>query len=156
VCGTANHHRSNITLLTNLCEKTREDAFELLLQHAAEHGANAVIGMRYDATEVMQRVTEVLVGHGRPIDVVPVFLPLRRTRTFPTAILSDVNCAPANSSMPVSAWLAATSVLSPMKDRIQPRRRTGPQTDGSAVFERLAARRWRLPGEQFFVHLQIL
>jgi len=50
----------NITILTNLCEKTREDAFELLLQHAAEHGANAVIGMRYDATEVMQGVTEVL------------------------------------------------------------------------------------------------
>jgi len=50
----------NITLLTNLCERTREDAFELLLQHAGEHGANAVIGMRYDATEVMQGVTEVL------------------------------------------------------------------------------------------------
>src|ERR1700732_1563995 len=50
----------NITILTNLCEKTREDAFELLLQHAGEHGANAVIGMRYDATEVMQGVTEVL------------------------------------------------------------------------------------------------
>jgi uncharacterized protein YbjQ (UPF0145 family) len=50
----------NITILTDLCEKTREDAFELLLQHAAEHGANAVIGMRYDATEVMQGVTEVL------------------------------------------------------------------------------------------------
>jgi len=50
----------NITILTNLCEKTREDAFELLLQHAAEHGGNAVIGMRYDATEVMQGVTEVL------------------------------------------------------------------------------------------------
>ncbi len=50
----------NITILTNLCEKTREDAFELLLQHAAEHGANAVVGMRYDATEVMQGVTEVL------------------------------------------------------------------------------------------------
>jgi len=50
----------NITILTNLCEKTREDAFELLLQHAAEHGANAVIGLRYDATEVMQGVTEVL------------------------------------------------------------------------------------------------
>jgi len=50
----------NITILTNLCEKTREDAYELLLQHAGEHGANAVIGMRYDATEVMQGVTEVL------------------------------------------------------------------------------------------------
>jgi uncharacterized protein YbjQ (UPF0145 family) len=50
----------NITLLTNLCEKTREHAFDLMLQHAAELGANAVIGMRYDATEVMQGVTEVL------------------------------------------------------------------------------------------------
>ncbi len=50
----------NITLLTNLCEKTREHAFELMLQHAAELGANAVIGMRYDATEVMQGVPEVL------------------------------------------------------------------------------------------------
>ena len=50
----------NITLLTNLCERTREDAFELMLQHAGEHGANAVVSMRYDATEVMQGVTEVL------------------------------------------------------------------------------------------------
>ncbi len=50
----------NITLLTNLCEKTREHAFELMLQHAADLGANAVIGMRYDATEIMQGVTEVL------------------------------------------------------------------------------------------------
>jgi len=50
----------NITLLTELCEKTREEAYELMLQHAAEHGANAVVGMRYDATEIMQGVTEVL------------------------------------------------------------------------------------------------
>ena len=50
----------NITLLTNLCEQTREHAFDLMLTHAAEFGANAVIGMRYDATEVMQGVTEVL------------------------------------------------------------------------------------------------
>ena len=50
----------NITLYTQLCEKTREDAYELLLQHAAEHGANAIIAMRYDATEVMQGVSEVL------------------------------------------------------------------------------------------------
>jgi uncharacterized protein YbjQ (UPF0145 family) len=58
----------NITILTNLCEKTREDAFELLLQHAGEHGANAVIGMRYDATEVMQGVTEVL-AYGTAVQV---------------------------------------------------------------------------------------
>jgi len=54
--------------ITILCEKTREDAFELLLQHAAEHGANAVISMRYDATEVMQGVTEVL-AYGTPVQV---------------------------------------------------------------------------------------
>jgi uncharacterized protein YbjQ (UPF0145 family) len=50
----------NITLLTELCEKTREEAYELMMQHAAEHGANAVIAMRYDANEIMQGVTEVL------------------------------------------------------------------------------------------------
>jgi uncharacterized protein YbjQ (UPF0145 family) len=50
----------NITLLTELCENTREEAYELMLQHAAEHGANAVVAMRYDATEIMQGVTEVL------------------------------------------------------------------------------------------------
>jgi uncharacterized protein YbjQ (UPF0145 family) len=58
----------NITVLTNLCEKTREDAFELMLQHAAQHGANAVVGMRYDATEVMQGVTEVL-AYGTAVQV---------------------------------------------------------------------------------------
>ena len=50
----------NITLYTQLCEKTREDAYELMMQHAAEHGANAVIAIRYDANEIMQGVTEVL------------------------------------------------------------------------------------------------
>ncbi len=50
----------NITLLTELCERTRQDAFALMIQHAAELGANAVVGVRYDATEVMQGVTEVL------------------------------------------------------------------------------------------------
>jgi uncharacterized protein YbjQ (UPF0145 family) len=50
----------NITLLTELCEKTRNDAFEIMLAHAAERGANAVVGARYDATEVMSGVTEVL------------------------------------------------------------------------------------------------
>jgi uncharacterized protein YbjQ (UPF0145 family) len=50
----------NITLLTELCENTREEAYELMLQHAAEHGANAIVAMRYDATEIMQGVTEVL------------------------------------------------------------------------------------------------
>ena len=50
----------NITILTELCEKTRAEAFHLMLQHARALGANAVIGVRYDATEVMQGVTEVL------------------------------------------------------------------------------------------------
>jgi uncharacterized protein YbjQ (UPF0145 family) len=50
----------NITILTELCEKTREEAFELMLEHAQQLGANAVVGIRYDATEVMQGVTEVL------------------------------------------------------------------------------------------------
>jgi uncharacterized protein YbjQ (UPF0145 family) len=58
----------NITVLTDLCEKTREEAFELLLQHAAQHGANAVVAMRYDATEVMQGVTEVL-AYGTAVQV---------------------------------------------------------------------------------------
>jgi uncharacterized protein YbjQ (UPF0145 family) len=50
----------NITLLSELCEKTRNEAFTLMLEHAAALGANAVVGVRYDATEVMQGVTEVL------------------------------------------------------------------------------------------------
>lgn len=50
----------NITLFTELCEKTRDEAFEMMLRHAREMGANAVVGVRYDATEVMQGVTEVL------------------------------------------------------------------------------------------------
>lgn len=58
----------NITIFTSLCEKTREDAYELMLQHAGEHGANAVISMRYDATEVMQGVTEVL-AYGTAVQV---------------------------------------------------------------------------------------
>jgi uncharacterized protein YbjQ (UPF0145 family) len=50
----------NITLYTELCEKARADAFELMLAHAAEHGANAVVCARYDANEVAAGVTEVL------------------------------------------------------------------------------------------------
>jgi len=50
----------DITLFSNLCEETRQHAFDRMVEHAAEMGANAVIGMRYDATEVMQGVTEVL------------------------------------------------------------------------------------------------
>ena len=50
----------NITLYTQMCEKAREDAFRLLLEHAAQSGANALIGVRYDANEVTSGVTEVL------------------------------------------------------------------------------------------------
>lgn len=50
----------NISLFTDMCEQTREEALELMMQHAAEHGANAVVGVRYDANELMQGVTEVL------------------------------------------------------------------------------------------------
>jgi uncharacterized protein YbjQ (UPF0145 family) len=50
----------NITLWSELCERTREEAFELMTRHAAEVGANAVVAMRYDATEIAAGVTEVL------------------------------------------------------------------------------------------------
>jgi uncharacterized protein YbjQ (UPF0145 family) len=50
----------NISLYTNLCERARSDAFDLMLRHAEQLGANAVIGIRYDATEIMAGVTEVL------------------------------------------------------------------------------------------------
>ena len=50
----------NISLFTELCEKTREEAFQLMLAHAVQVGANAVVGVRYDATELMNGVTEVL------------------------------------------------------------------------------------------------
>jgi uncharacterized protein YbjQ (UPF0145 family) len=50
----------NISLFTDLCEKTRAEAFEMMVGHAEELGANAVVGIRYDATELMQGVSEVL------------------------------------------------------------------------------------------------
>lgn len=61
----------NISLFSSLCEKTRAEAFELMLSHARELGANAVIGVRYDATEVMSGVTEVLC-YGTAVFVAPV------------------------------------------------------------------------------------
>ncbi len=60
----------NISLFTELCERTREEAFQLMLEHAMQHGANAVIGVRYDATEVMGGVTEVLC-YGTAVVVEP-------------------------------------------------------------------------------------
>jgi uncharacterized protein YbjQ (UPF0145 family) len=58
----------DITLFTDLCEKARRDAFALMLEHASEVGANAVIGARYDANEVMDGVTEVL-AYGTAVTV---------------------------------------------------------------------------------------
>jgi uncharacterized protein YbjQ (UPF0145 family) len=64
----------NITLFSELCEKTREDAFETMLAHAWDLGANAVIGIRYDATELMNGVTEVLC-YGTAVVVEPANIP---------------------------------------------------------------------------------
>ena len=58
----------NITLFEDMCEKTREQALDLMLEHAGQHGADAVIGVRYDATEVMQGVTEV-IAYGTAVQV---------------------------------------------------------------------------------------
>lgn len=60
----------DITLFTKLCEETRAHAFERMAQHAAEVGANGIVGVRYDATEVMQGVTEVLC-YGTAVVVEP-------------------------------------------------------------------------------------
>jgi len=61
----------NISLFTQLCEKTRMEAFQMMVAHAGELGANAVIGVRYDATEVMSGVTEVLC-YGTAVIVEPL------------------------------------------------------------------------------------
>ena len=60
----------NITVWTKLCEQTRSDAFEIMIQHATEIGANAIIGARYDTTELSQGVTEVLC-YGTAVVVEP-------------------------------------------------------------------------------------
>ena len=61
----------NITILTDLCEKTRQDALNQMMDHARALGANGIIGLRYDATEIMQGVTEVLC-YGTAVMVEPV------------------------------------------------------------------------------------
>jgi len=61
----------NITVWTTLCEQTRNDAFDIMIQHATEIGANAIIGARYDTTELAQGVTEVL-AYGTAVIVEPV------------------------------------------------------------------------------------
>jgi uncharacterized protein YbjQ (UPF0145 family) len=60
----------NITVWTKLCEQTRADAFDIMIQHATEIGANAIIGARYDTTELSQGVTEVL-AYGTAVIVEP-------------------------------------------------------------------------------------
>ena len=60
----------NITLFSELCERTRAEAFEMMVEHAEAAGANAIIGIRYDATELMQGVTEVLC-YGTAVVVEP-------------------------------------------------------------------------------------
>ncbi len=61
----------NITVWTRLCEQTRADAFDIMIQHATEIGANAIVGARYDATEVSTGVTEVL-AYGTAVIVQPL------------------------------------------------------------------------------------
>jgi uncharacterized protein YbjQ (UPF0145 family) len=60
----------NITLYTQLCERARSEAYELMIQHAEQLGANALIGVRYDATEIASGVSEVLC-YGTAVQVVP-------------------------------------------------------------------------------------
>jgi uncharacterized protein YbjQ (UPF0145 family) len=60
----------NISIYTELAEKSRRDAYELMIQHAAQLGANAIVGMRYDATEMQAGVTEVL-AYGTAVYVTP-------------------------------------------------------------------------------------
>ncbi len=60
----------NITIYTGLCERARADTYQLMCEHAQQHGANAVIGMRYDATELMAGLTEVLC-YGTAVTVEP-------------------------------------------------------------------------------------
>ena len=80
----------NISLFTSLCEKTRAEAFDLMVRHAEELGANAVVGVRYDATEIMNGVTEVLC-YGTAVVVIRAEGPSR-----------GANCAPSGGSEPAS------------------------------------------------------
>ena len=60
----------NITIWTRMCEETRRDAFDIMIQHASEIGANAIVGVRYDTTEIATGVTEVL-AYGTAVIVEP-------------------------------------------------------------------------------------
>lgn len=61
----------NITILTDLCEKARAEAFDIMLNHADQMGANAIVGVHYDANELMEGVTEVLC-YGTAVVVEPI------------------------------------------------------------------------------------
>ncbi|HZI49724.1 MAG TPA: YbjQ family protein [Pyrinomonadaceae bacterium] len=61
----------NITIWTKMCEETRRDAFDIMIQHASEIGANAIVGVRYDTTEIAAGVTEVLC-YGTAVIVEPI------------------------------------------------------------------------------------
>lgn len=61
----------NITIWTKMCEETRRDAFDIMIQHASEIGANAIVGVRYDTTEIATGVTEVLC-YGTAVIVEPI------------------------------------------------------------------------------------
>ena len=65
------HFFNKISIFVELCEKTRAEAYEHMIQHANERGANAIINMRYDANEVMDGVTEVLC-YGTAVQVVNI------------------------------------------------------------------------------------
>ena len=67
----------NITLWTRMCEETRRDAFDIMIQHASEIGANAIVGTRYDTTEISTGVTEVL-AYGTAVVVEPTDSSYRR------------------------------------------------------------------------------
>src|SRR5579864_7302736 len=119
----------NITLLTNLCEKTRQEAFDLMLQHAAELGANAVVGARYDATELMQGVTEVL-AYGTAVFVDPendadcssCVVACDLARTFRTAVSDYIANQPSTFeciASHVASNLSTTGVLLGTRNRLR-------------------------------------
>ena len=94
----------NITLLTELCERSREEAFDLMLLHASQLGANAIVGARYDATEVMQGVTEVL-AYGTAVMVAPVArVPKIQVRMFHCR-KPPTGYAPAAVSVTRAPWI---------------------------------------------------
>ena len=93
----------NITIYTQLCEKTRNDAFDLMMGHAAALGANAVIGVRYDATEVMKGVTEVLC-YGTAVVVEPADSAKRKRAARRDRRAARSGCDLPGSRVPGRGW----------------------------------------------------